>query len=362
MGSKRDYYEVLGVARDVSERDLKKAYRTMARQLHPDRNPDDPTAEDRFKEAAEAYQVLSDAEKRSVYDRFGHAGLNGSGGGGPGFQDMGDIFSHFGDIFGVDFFGGFGGGGGRRRARPDGPRRGANVRTTVELTLEEAVYGVERDLTLSHPTPCEECNGTGAEKGQIKTCEDCGGHGQVAHRRGAFVLQSTCPTCGGAGSVIATPCGVCNGQGEVASERQVRVSIPAGIDEGQRLRLQGKGQAGRRGGQPGDLMVDVMVRPDENFQRDGLDLVHNLHISFPQAALGAMLEVPSLKEGEEPANLRVPSGVQPGDTLLIRGAGVPRLDGRGRGDVICVVQVDVPKELSPKAKELIEELAQTFED
>jgi len=355
---KRDYYDVLGVDRDASEKELKKAYRALARELHPDRNPDDPTAETRFKEAAEAYQVLSDPQKRQVYDQFGHGGLNG-GAGNVGFSDIGDIFSQFGDIFGVDFFGGF---GGRRRNRnPNAPRRGAHVSTGLELTLEEAVFGCEKEMQLRHETPCTTCNGTGAKNGELTTCATCGGQGQVAHRRGAFILQTTCPACGGRGSTAADPCGDCSGRGEVVTERNVRVSIPAGIDSGQRLRLAGQGQAGRRGGPPGDLMVDVVVKKHDVFRREGLDLVYELGVTFPQAALGALLEVPNLKPGDEPAKLRVPAGVQPGDTLLIREAGVPRLDGRGRGDLVCVVQVEVPKELSPKAEKLIRELASTFD-
>ena len=363
MGSgeaaKRDYYEVLGVGRDASAKELKKAYRGLARELHPDRNPDDPTAEGRFKEAAEAYQVLSDPQKRQMYDQFGHAGMNGNAGH-VGFQDIGDIFSQFGDIFGVDFFGGFGGGG-RRRRNPNAPRRGAHVTTTLELTLEEAVFGTEKEIQLKHATPCGACNGTGAKDGKMVTCATCGGQGQIAHRRGAFILQTTCPACGGAGVTAESPCEACDGRGEVVTDRKVKVSIPAGIDSGQRLRLAGQGQKGTRGGPSGDLLVDVMVRNHESFRREGLDLVYELPVTFPQAALGALMEVPSLKEGDEPAKVRVPGGVQPGDTLLIKDAGVPRLDGRGRGDLVCVVQVEVPKELTPKAKKLIEELAASFD-
>ncbi len=354
--AKRDYYEVLGVARGVGAAELKRAYRKLALKHHPDRNQDDPEAAERFKEVSEAYQVLSDPDKREVYDRFGHEGLRG---GGAGFQDVGDIFTHFQDIFGDFFGGGMGGFGGRRRR--DGPTRGGDVRTRIELTLEEAVFGAEREIELRHPTPCGDCRGTGAKNGELTTCASCGGRGQVAHRRGAFVLQTTCSACRGTGTTIGAPCETCKGRGEVASERKVRVNIPPGIDHGQTLRLAGQGQAGARGGPPGNLYVEVVVQPDERFERDGLDLVYEVNLSFPQAALGAKVQVPSLRSGEEPVELRIPPGVQPGETLVIRGAGVPRLDGRGRGDLVCVVQVEVPKELSPRAQELIEELAKTFE-
>ncbi|HJK91640.1 MAG TPA: molecular chaperone DnaJ [Polyangiaceae bacterium LLY-WYZ-15_(1-7)] len=360
---KADYYEVLGVERGVDTSELKRAYRKLAAKHHPDRNPDDPSAEERFKEVSEAYQVLSDPQKRELYDRFGHDGLNGAGGGGVGFQDVGDIFSHFQDIFG-DLFGGMGGMGGMggfSRRRPDGPTRGGDVRTRVELTLEEAVFGVDKEIALEHPTPCEPCRGTGAKDGNLSTCATCGGAGQVGHRRGAFILQTTCPACRGQGASFEEACPSCEGRGEVAHERKVRVSIPAGIDDGQTLRLAGQGQAGKRGGPTGHLYVTVRVQEHEAFERDAQDLVHELHLTFPQAALGAKVEVPSLKTGEEPTQLKVPAGVQPGETLVIRGAGVPRLDGRGRGDLVCVVQVDVPKELTPRAQELIQELARTIE-
>ncbi|MEO0321630.1 MAG: molecular chaperone DnaJ [Myxococcota bacterium] len=358
--AKRDYYEVLGVEKTADERTLKKAYRKRAMELHPDRNPDDPQAEDAFKEAAEAYQVLSDSQKREVYDRYGHAGLEGGGG---GFQDMGDVFTHFQDIFG-DFFGGGGGGFGfgGRRARPDAPQRGADVRTVVDLTLAEVVFGTEKEVDLAHPTPCEACDGSGAEGGRFTTCGSCRGAGQVGTRRGAFVLQTTCPTCGGQGRLAEEACTVCGGSGEQPTERRVKISVPAGIDEGQTLRLAGQGQAGRNGGPSGHLYVSVRVARDEHFERDGFDLVHPLRISFPQAALGTLRDVPSLADDGEPTSIEVPAGVQPNDTLVVRGAGIPRLDGRGRGDLVCVVQVDVPKKLSARARTLIEELATSMEE
>ncbi|MEM6956323.1 MAG: molecular chaperone DnaJ [Myxococcota bacterium] len=354
---KRDYYEVLGVDRNADERTLKKAYRKMAMEFHPDRNPDDAEAEAKFKEAAEAYAVLNDAEKRSVYDRFGHAGLQG---GGPGFGDVGDIFSHFQDFFG-DMFGGFGGGGGGR-GRRTGPSRGSHVRTTVRLSLAECMTGTERELELRHPTPCGACDGTGAKDGKLERCTTCGGVGRVAQRRGGFLLQTACPTCHGAGVIAVESCPECEGTGQLTQERTVRVTIPAGIDEGQQLRLSGKGQAGSRGGPPGDLYVDVAVDIPSGFGRDGYDLVRELKVSYPQAALGAKIELEALVEGEPPVELKVPPGTQPGDTVVVRDAGFPRLDGRGEGDLVCLVQVDVPKDLSPRAKELIEELQSAFEN
>lgn len=351
---KPDYYELLGVARSATEQEIKKAYRRVALECHPDRNPDDPSAEERFKLASEAYQVLSDAQKRQVYDRYGHAGLEGRGY--EGFGDIGDIFSHFQDIFGEFFGAGFGGG---RRRRRDGPTRGADVRTVVTLTLKEAAFGTQKEISVSHPSPCTACKGTGAKDARRETCTGCGGRGQVAHARGAFVLTTTCAQCGGEGMIAAERCAECNGRGEVPTERTVRLTVPAGVDEGQTLRLASQGQAGRLNGPAGHLYVTVQIEPDERFTRDGYDLVHELHVSFPQAALGADVPVPTL-EGEE--TIRVPAGIQPGDTLVVEGLGIPRLDGRGRGDLVTVVQVDVPKKLSRKAKKLLAELSEHLDD
>jgi molecular chaperone DnaJ len=351
--SKRDYYEVLGVERTAAVAEIKKAYKKLALELHPDRNPDDATAEERFKEASEAYGVLQDSEKRSVYDRYGHAGLSGQ----AGFGNVDDIFSNFQEIFG-DLFGGFGGGGFGGRSRRDGPVRGADLRTGVLLTLSEAAFGTQKEVVIQFPSPCGACDGTGAEGGKVQVCTTCKGAGQVAHARGGFFLGSTCPTCHGAGRTAAKACGECGGRGEVPVERKVKVAIPAGIDEGQSLRVSGQGQPGRRSGPSGHLYVTVQIEPDERFLRDGNDLVHELHVSFTQAALGATLKVPTL---EEEAELQLPSGIQPGEHVRVRGQGVPRLDGRGRGDLVCVVQVDVPKKLSAKARKLLLELQETFE-
>lgn len=350
--SKRDYYEVLGVERGASAAEIKKAYKKLALELHPDRNPD-PSAEERFKEASEAYAVLGDEQKRAIYDRYGHAGL--SGGMQPGFGSVEDIFSSFQEIFG-EFFGLGGGFGGR--ARRGGPARGADLRAGVSLTLREAAFGCHKDVSIRFAAPCSACDGTGAEGGRLSICPTCQGAGQVAHARGAFLLSTTCPACHGTGRTASRPCGGCAGRGEVPVERTVKVAIPAGIDDGQSLRLAGQGQPGRKGGPAGDLYVTVSVEPDPRFQRDGLDLVHELHVSFTQAALGATVKVPTLDAETE---VKLAAGVQPGDSVRIRGHGMPRLDGRGRGDLVCVIQVDVPKKLSAKARKLLLELQETFE-
>lgn len=361
MSEKRDYYEVLGVDRDVGQTALKKAYRKLALQFHPDRNPDDPEAEARFKEVAEAYQVLSDGEKRQLYDRFGHAGLGG--GGQPGFTSVEDIFSSFGDIFG-DLFGMGGMGFGGRGARRDMPVRGADLRVLLQLSLEEAAFGTQEEVQVAYPAPCTACAGTGAEGGELDTCGSCQGSGQVAYNRGAFMLSSTCPTCRGRGRIPKSACGTCQGTAEQHVERRVKVTIPAGIDDGQNLRLAGQGQPGLRGGPPGHLFVQVELSPHAHFQRHGFELVHELKVAFPHAALGGKVAVPTLTPpGEEPGEVtvEVPAGVQPGDHLVVHGEGVPRLNGRGRGDLIAVVQIDVPTKLSNRARELLLELQQTFE-
>lgn len=351
---KRDYYEVLGVAREASSEELKKAYRALALKLHPDRNPGDASAEEKFKEASEAFAVLNDAQKRAVYDRYGHAGLSSSGGGGAGFRDVDDVFSHFQDIFG-DFFG-----GGGRRARRDGPMQGEDLRVLVRITLRDAALGMKHEITLQHPSPCEVCDGTGAENGVRDRCATCAGRGQVTQARGPFMMSMACPQCQGQGSVIRTPCGSCKGAGSVQIERKVKVNIPAGIDDGQTLRIASQGQAGVRRGPPGHLYVTVQVEPDERFQRDGYDLYYDLSLTFPQAALGAEVDIPKLEE-EGTRKLEVPAGAQPGDTLVLEGAGMPHLDGRGRGKLVAVVQVQVPRKLSSKAKKLLVELEKTLE-
>lgn len=360
--AKPDYYEVLEVSREVTTVELKKAYRKKALELHPDRNPGDPEAEERFKACAEAYAVLSDPQKRQMYDRFGHAGLGGVGA--PGFGDIGDVFSQFQDIFG-DLFGGGGfgfGGFGRRRRDPNAPTRGADIRTDVRLSLRQAAFGTSKEVDLSHPTPCDPCKGTGAKDGELEGCQTCGGRGQVARAQGAFVLTTTCPTCRGRGSQAKAVCDSCGGRGQVDTERVVKINVPAGVDTGQSLRLSGRGQEGTRGGPAGDLYVTVQVEPDEDFERQGSDLIHRLAVTYPQAALGAKVEVPALEEDEDAVQtVKVPSGTQNGETVVVRGAGVPRLNGRGRGDLICVVEVEVPKKLSREQKRLLKDLERTFE-
>ena len=317
----------------------------------------DPAAEERFKEVSEAYSVLSDGEKRQIYDRYGHAGLQGNAG---GFGNVEDIFSHFGDIFG-DLFGmGFGGGMGGRRRR-DAPMRGSDLRVPVRLSLEEAAFGCQKEVDVAYPAPCTACQGTGAEKGELIICTACQGAGQVAINRGAFMLSSTCPTCRGRGQMPKSVCGECEGSGEEVVDRTVKVQIPAGIDEGQNLRLANQGQPGLRGGPPGHLFVAIEIEPHEHFKREGFDLIYDMKLSFPQAALGGELEVPTLGPDDDPVSVKVPAGVQPGDHLVVRGEGVPRLDGRGRGDLVTLVQIDVPQKLSQKARQLLAELQTTFE-
>jgi molecular chaperone DnaJ len=343
MSEKRDYYEILGIARDASGDDIRKAYRQAALKNHPDRNPGDNAAEARFKEATEAYQVLSDEDKRSRYDRFGHEGLEG-------MADFGgDIFSHFQDIF-SEFFGG-GGQKGRRR----GPARGQDLRVQQRLTLHDALLGCKREVVLHTPAACDECAGSGAKPGtKRKPCTVCGGVGQVSTSRGFVMFTQTCPECHGEGSVVKTPCPACKGAGVVERTRKVIVNFPAGIDGGQRLRVPGQGMPGALGGTPGDLYVDVDLAPDDHFQRDGSDLLTRASVSFVQAVLGSSIEL-ELPD-DTSVTVDVPEGTQPGDVLLVKGRGAPRLDGRGRGALKIFVQVEVPKTLSPRARELLQEL------
>jgi molecular chaperone DnaJ len=334
VSEKRDYYQVLGVSRDTDAAELKRAYRKLAVELHPDRNPGNAEAEARFKEAAEAYQVLSDPEKRAMYDRFGHEGPRHAGFG--GFSDVGDVFSAFSDIFG-DIFGGM---GGRR-----GPAPGADVETQVELTLEEVARGCTKEISVRRRASCDDCKGSGSAAGSSpETCSQCGGRGQVVHAQGFLMISTTCPRCRGAGRVVRKPCGTCQGSGLQIVEEKLEVSIPAGVEDGSTLRLGGKGESSRQqGGRAGSLYVNIRLRPDPRFERDGADLHTELSITFPQAALGATLKVPTL-EGEE--EIVIERGSQPGDTLVLREGGLPHLRERGRGDLIVHLRLVVPTALT----------------
>ncbi len=355
--SKRDYYEVLCVAKNASEAEIKKAFKRLAMKLHPDRNPDAENAEAQFKEAKEAYEVLSDAQKRAAYDQFGHAGVDPSmGGGGAGFGGGGASFSDiFGDVFG-DIFGGAGGGG------HSGQRvyRGADLRYNLELSLEEAVRGTSVNIRIPTHVECDECHGTGAKKGTSPvTCTTCGGHGQVRMQQGFFSLQQTCPRCHGTGKMIETPCGKCHGQGRVEKQKTLSVKVPAGVDTGDRIRLGGEGEAGENGGPAGDLYVHVNVKPHPIFERDGNDLFCEVPISVVTASLGGELEVPTL-EGR--VNLKIPAESQSGKMFRLRGKGVKSVRGHHTGDLLCRVVVETPVNLTKKQKQLLKEFEASMKD
>ena len=350
--AKRDYYEILGVARTASEQEIKSAYRKLAMQHHPDRNPGNHQAEEKFKECTEAYSVLIDAEKRRRYDQFGHAGVNGGGFSGfdpANFQDFSDIF---GDIF-SDFFGVNMGGG--RRARP---QRGGYARADVTLTFEEAAFGKKTSVKVRRYEVCEQCRGTGAAEGKgPTTCNTCGGRGQVRYQQGFFSIARTCPACGGMGRVITDPCSKCKGETRVMRERTVDVSVPPGVEDGTRIRYQGQGDSGGTGGQAGDLYVVLHVKPHPFFEREGKNLYCSVPISFAQAALGAEIVIPTL-DGEH--KLKVPEGTQTGTTFRLRSRGLPALQSGGKGDLFVKVRVQTPSKLSKKQRELLEELGGTF--
>lgn len=350
--AKRDYYEVLGVGRDADAEALKKAYRKLALQYHPDRNPDDPAAEEKFKEASEAYAVLSDPDKRRAYDRFGHEGVAGMGG--PGVSDFGDLGA-FGDVLN-DLFGdlfGTRGGGARRRGRG---RRGADLRYQLDLELSDVLEGKDARITIPKMRPCGSCGGSGARAGtRPESCGRCRGTGQLMFQQGFFRISRPCDACGGAGEVVRERCPSCRGQGRVESQQTLSVKIPPGVESGTRLRLAGEGEAGIEGGPPGDLYVDVVVRPHPFFQRDGSDLHCQVPVTFVQAALGAEIEVPTL-EGK--VALRVPEGTQSGRVLRLAGKGLPALGRRGRGDLLAEIFVEVPTKLTPRQRELLEQFAE----
>lgn len=354
--SKADYYQVLGVSKDASDQELKSAYRKLAMQYHPDRNPGNPEAEEKFKEASEAYQVLSDAQKRAAYDRYGHAGVSGNGPGGfdgnpfAGAQDISDIF---GDLFGEMF--NMGGGGGRRNSRV---RAGEDLRYDMTLEFEEAVFGKQTQVTIRRMEACGDCFGTGAASGHgPTTCAQCQGRGQVRYQQGFFTIARTCNACGGTGSVIGEPCSTCKGDTRVPKERTIEVKVPAGVEDGTRIRYGGEGDAGRFGGPKGDLYIVLTVKPHEFFTREGNELHCAVPVSFPQAALGAELEIPTL-EGE--VKLKVPEGTQSGKEFVIRGKGVPYLNEHGRGDLVVRVMVQTPKKLTKVQRELIRQLGESL--
>ncbi len=358
---KRDYYEVLGVSKSADATEIKKAYRKLALKYHPDKNPGDKEAEEKFKEAAEAYDVLSNEEKRHRYDQFGHAGVGGAGQGGfGGGMSMDDIFSQFGDIFGsfggFSGFGGFGGGRGSRRVN-----RGTNLRVKVKMSLQEIATGIEKKIKVKKYVACQHCNGTGAKDGKsYSTCSTCKGSGQVTRVQntilGAMQTTSTCPTCEGEGKIINEKCTFCNGEGVLMSEEVISINIPAGVAEGMQLSLSGKGNAARRGGVNGDLIVLIEEEEHPELVRDGNDLLYNVFIGYPEAVLGETVEIPTI-EGK--VKVKIEAGTQPGKILRLRGKGLPDVNGYGKGDLLAKVNVWIPKNLSKDEKKLVEKMRET---
>ncbi|MGS0674686.1 molecular chaperone DnaJ [Shewanella sp. 0m-4] len=349
--SKRDFYEVLGVGRDASEREIKKAYKRLAMKFHPDRNPGNKEAEASFKEVKEAYEILTDSDKKAAYDQFGHAGVDPNRGGGGGFGGGGDFGDVFGDVFG-DIFGG-GRRGGQRQAA-----RGSDLRYNLELSLEEAVRGLTKELRIPTLAACDVCDGSGAKKGSSPTtCGTCHGQGQVQMRQGFFAVQQACPTCHGRGKIIKDPCNKCHGEGRVEKSKTLSVKIPAGVDTGDRIRLSGEGEAGEFGAPPGDLYVQVSVREHAIFQRDGNNLYCEVPISFSKAALGGEIEVPTL-DGK--VNLKIPTETQTGRMFRMRGKGVKSVRSHAVGDLLCKVVMETPVNLNERQKELLREFEDTL--
>ena len=354
--TKRDYYEVLGVSKGASEADLKKAYRKLAKESHPDLHPGDKAAEARFKEINEAYEVLSDGEKRAKYDQFGHAGVDpnfGAGGGFGGFGgfDMGDIFSSF-----------FGGGFGEQRSARTGPRKGGDVRVSLSITLEEAAFGCKKEITVSHLESCDSCKGTGSAEGTTaEVCSHCHGSGSVRVQQrtmfGSMTTTTVCPNCRGEGKIIHQPCKGCGGSGAVRKQKTISVNIPAGIDEGQAISLRGQGDVGKNGGGPGDLIVGIQIKPHPQLQRRGNTIYLEQSISFVQAALGAEMEIPTL-DGQ--VKYTIPEGTQTGTTFRLREKGVPNLNGRGRGDQLITVKLETPQKLTAEQKEALRHFAEAM--
>jgi len=359
--SKRDYYDILGISRSASASEIKKAYRKQAMKFHPDKNQGDKAAEDKFKEAAEAYEVLGNEQKKSQYDRFGHSGVSGAAGGpgGAGFQDASDIFENFSDIFG-DIFGGAGGpggagfGGSSRRSQTR-PRRGSDLRYHMDLSFLESFEGVQKEINFQSEEDCTECSGTGVEKGKKpENCGTCQGSGQVIQRQGFFTMATTCPTCRGAGQVVKDPCKRCKGQKRVSRSRKLKVTVPPGVESGAQLRLSSEGDGGFLGGGSGDLYVALRVNPDRDFKREGLDLVTDIEISYLQSILGAQFEKKSLNSD---VTVEVPPGTQPGSEIRLKRKGFPAFRGGGHGDLVYRVKVVIPTSVSGNEAKLLREIA-----
>jgi molecular chaperone DnaJ len=359
--TKRDYYEVLSLSKGASAEEIKKSYRKVAMQYHPDRNPGDKAAEEKFKEAAEAYEVLSDTDKRAQYDRYGHAGLSNNGRGPSGGMNMDDIFSQFGDIFGDDLFGSFFGGrraGGSSRSRGV---RGSNLRVKIKLNYEEIAKGVTKNIKVKKYVSCTTCSGTGAkDRNSIQTCSTCGGSGQVRRVSNTFLGQmqtvTTCPTCNGEGSIVTAKCGVCKGEGRVYGEETVTLDIPAGVQEGMQLSVGGRGNAGERGGAPGDLIILIEEEQHPELHRDGLNVAYELHISFMDAVFGLQAEVPTI-DGK--AKIKIPPGTQSGKIFRLKGKGFPGVNSYEKGDQLIHVNVWTPQHVTPEEKDLLEKLSES---
>ncbi|MFT5465100.1 MAG: molecular chaperone DnaJ [Verrucomicrobiales bacterium] len=362
MAEKRDYYEVLGVDRDSAAGDIKKAYRKLAVKLHPDKNPDDKGAEAKFKELGEAYEVLSDEDKRAAFDRYGHAAFSqgGSGGGGGGGMDPFDLFREvfsgggFGDLFGG---GGGGGGGGRRKRGGGGPQAGATLRYDLAITLEEAAFGANKEIRIEKYDSCGTCKGSGSKSGKTKTCSTCGGQGQVVSSRGFFQIQQTCPTCQGTGQTLSDPCSKCSGEGRALNKSTQRFTIPAGIREGQQLLSRGGGEAGVRGGSHGDLKVVIHIKEHDVFERDGDDLYSDLYLNFGESALGGEIRVPTLEGGR---TISIPPGTQSGQTIRVSGGGIVRMETERKGDLCLHVSIEAPSDLNREQCDKLKEFMETL--